>query len=788
MGKLKKKLGKLLDRVVDRFMGNGLSQEMSKVPKSHLTPGSEELEELGITRKMQDCCREAAADGAVLLKNDGTLPLRKEQRIAVFGRCQLDWFYVGYGSGGDVNAPYRLSLADALLSRGAALHRPLLTAYQNWTREPKHAVTDTVWGRWPFSRPEMPVSDELLFEARKDADTALVVIGRAAGEDRDLKLEKGSYYLSDDEESLLKRVTTAFSHTVVLLNTGGIIDLSWIPAFKEKLSSVLLLFMGGMESGDAAADLLYGDVCPSGRLTDSVALDYKDIPSSGDFGRKDYAEYTEGIFVGYRYFDRYPEKILYPFGYGLSYSSFRTETVSFREGEAVVRVTNTGKTAGKHTVLLFCRLPEGKLQKPIRVLAAFRKSSLLLPGDSEEIVLFWERKTVSSFDTERKLFVLEKGRYIFEFSGEESASPAGEIELSDEVILEKVLDTEDATRKARILSGIPEPLPRPEDADAVSFSDVLSGQRTLSEFVAGLSVSELAALTRGHGMMNSGLGIPGNAGVFGGITESLRKKGIPAISCTDGPAGLRIARYASLLPCGTLLASTFDIQLVEKLHRHLGEEMSRFGADLLLAPGMNIHRNPLCGRNFEYYSEDPLVSGKIAAAAVRGVQKSGKGCCPKHFACNHQEYNRARHDARVPEQALREIYLRNFEIVVKEARPLAIMSSYNRLNGIWAHYHYDLVTTVLRNEWGFDGAVITDWWMKPGKSPEFPLLKNNAYRVRAQVDVLMPGDMLHIAREYREDRGFLKSFGKLHGITRAELERSAMNVLRLILRLKAKES
>jgi len=298
-----------------------------------------------------------------------------------------------------------------------------------------------------------------------------------------------------------------------------------------------------------------------------------------------------------------------------------------------------------------------------------------------------------------------------------------------------------------------------------------------------LSDEELEALSRGHGMMGSNLGVAGNAGAFGGVIESLRQKGVPPIITSDGPAGLRLKKYCALLPCGTALACTWNTELVETLSAKVGEEMIHYGVDVQLAPGMNIHRNPLCGRNFEYFSEDPLLSGKTAAAVVRGVQSQGKAACPKHFACNNQETNRNRNDSRVSERALREIYLRNFEIVIKEGKPLTIMTSYNKVNGVWSHYNYDLVTTILRGEWGYTGCVITDWWMQKAKSPEFPKLKNNAYRVRAQVDVLMPGDMGHIAKTYKSDGSLLKTLGQPDGITRGELRRTAKNVLMLALRL-----
>jgi beta-glucosidase len=312
---------------------------------------------------------------------------------------------------------------------------------------------------------------------------------------------------------------------------------------------------------------------------------------------------------------------------------------------------------------------------------------------------------------------------------------------------------------------------------------VRAGRVSLDSFLASLSLEELESLTRGEGRLNSPFGVSGNTGVFGGVLASLRARGVRPLVTADGPAGLRLNHFSSLIPIGTALACTWNTELVEALHRKIGEEMTHYGVDIHLAPGMNLHRDPLCGRNFEYYSEDPLLSGKIAAAAVRGVQSTGHASCPKHFACNNQEFRRNRNDSRVSERALRELYLRGFEICVREAKPLCLMTSYNKVNGVWSHYNYDLATTVLRKEWGFEGVTMTDWWMQAAQSPEFPALRNNAYRVRAGVDVLMPGDMRHIARRYRADSTLLESFGKPEGITRGELERSAGRVLSLILRL-----
>ncbi len=773
MKKLKKGLGKLAQRVIDMAMGNGLMQgETTAGGERYVTPGIAEL------------VRQAGAESCVLLKNRGALPLSRTEEVAVFGRCQLDWFYVGYGSGGDVNAPYHVNLADGLRGAGIRMTSCVLKSYETWTKQEENLADHGWWGHWPMNHPEMPLEESLVRNAAESADSALVVIGRAAGEDRENTLTKGSYYLTDGERAMLDAVTSAFSQVVVLLNIGSIMDMTWTEEYGDKISALLIVWQGGMESGNAVTDVLTGAVNPCGKLGDTVARRYEDYPSSGNFGGREFNEYAEGIFVGYRHFDRHPETVLYPFGFGLSYTSFALRAESLRrdgaEIQAAVTVTNTGCLPGKEIVQLWCQAPEGRLDKPQRVLTAFGKTKTLSPGESETLTLRCDDRCLASYDEESSRFVLEPGEYRFTANETE----AGGFTLEREITVEQCerLCKTSAELRERIQSRLPEAIPV-TGIRSCTLDDVKSGTVTLDDFIARLSDGELEALSRGHGMMGSSLGVAGNAGSFGGVIESLRKKGVPPIITSDGPAGLRLKKYCALIPCGSALACTWNTELVETLAVKVGEEMLHYGVDVLLAPGMNIHRNPLCGRNFEYFSEDPLLSGKIAAAVVRGVQSKGKAACPKHFACNNQETKRNTNDSRVSERALREIYLRNFEIVVREAKPLTIMTSYNKVNGVWSHYNYDLVTTVLRKEWGYTGCVITDWWMQKSKSPEFPLLSDNAYRVRAQIDVLMPGDMGHIAKTYRSDGSLLKTVDKPEGITRAELQRTAKNVLTLALRL-----
>ncbi len=766
-----------------------------------------------VTPGMPQLLRTVAAEGAVLLENR-VLPLAEGTTVSVFGRVQTDHFCTGYGSGGDVNAPYLVNLLEGLRSCGSLkINEALAARYEAFRQE--NPIDSGIWGLWPRHYPEMPLTEELVSQAREDSDQAVIILGRASGEDRENILEPGSFYLTEEEKELLRLVTARFPDAVLLLNIGAVMDLSFLDDYS--FGAVLLLWQGGMESGNAAADLLCGKVCPSGRLTDTVAHRYEDYPSAAHFGGKERNEYFEDIYVGYRWFETFgQDKVRYPFGHGLSYTQFQTNWEAAGDLHWQVTVTNTGSHSGKETVLLYVQKPCGPLGNPTRELAAFEKTVRLAPGESQTLELSLTQQQLASFDDvgltgNKNCYVLLKGTYQFYLGGDvRSAIPIGTMETAQTQVLQQLQEaaapknafpilaiqelngkTVSVSRRAaaatadlktRILQDIPEAVFQTGDK-GFKLKDVKEGRVSMDAFIAQLSLEELEALSRGGYIMGHPLGAKGNAGIFGGTTESLRAKGIPPVVTTDGPSGIRLYDSCSLLPIGTLLACTFDRQLLEDLFCQVGLEMRARGSDVLLAPGMNIHRNPLCGRNFEYFSEDPLVSGKIAAAIVRGIQSTGLSACPKHFACNNQEYNRFRNDSVVSQRALREIYLKGFEICVKESAPKNIMTSYNKINGVWGHYHYDLVATVLRGEWGYQGNVITDWWMQPSHSPEFPAMRDNAYRVRAQVDVLMPGSRRASLRR-TPDGTLLKTYGKENGITLGEMQRCAVHVLRCVMDLK----
>lgn len=764
-------------------------------------------------------CLQAAAEGIVLLENDGTLPLR-DCTVSVFGRVQFDYLYVGYGSGGNVLAPYFINAIDGLRQTGRVrLNETLCAQYKTWCDA--HKIPQYEWAKWPYHYEEMPLKDCEIEEAAKQSDVAILIIGRAAGEDRESLLEKGSYYLTDDEKSLLARVTKAFAKTVVVIDTGNVMDLSWVKDYH--ISSLVLAWQGGMESGRALGNVLTSVIPASGKLVDTIAYDFDDYPSSAHFGDTDHNDYVEDIYVGYRYFETFAkQKVQYPFGYGLSYTTFTTEKTQFAADahsiKVTAKVTNAGQIQdGLETLQLYVQAPQGKLGKPLRSLCGFAKTGLLKPGMSQELSICVDMADLASYDDggatgNPSCYVLEPGKYVFYLGADvRSAKECGSVTVESLVVVKRlsqhcapekqnafkrlkpvVTCLADGTmeakvcyedvpcstvdRKAMILSDQPEGVALVPSKGYV-LKDVKDGNVTLDEFVSQLSIQQLVDLCHGEGPMDSHWGISGNTGSFGGYFDSAKEVGIPPIITTDGPAGMRVLSTATLFPCGTALASTWNPQLIQNMMTFSGKELTANGSDILLAPGLNIHRSPLCGRNFEYYSEDPLISGVMASAFVQGLQKHGLSACPKHFACNNQETNRTRNDSRVSERALREIYLKGFEIVVKTAKPRNLMTSYNKVNGVWSHYNYELVTKILREEWGFDGCVMTDWWMQSATDPDFGDT-NDAYRVRGQIDVLMPGGWKGISDEH--DGSLMDSYNK-GIITLGEIQRSAKNVLRFAL-------
>ena len=802
--KIKRKAFNLIGLVVNK-VGQNEAQNTEKLDKT-------------VTEGMPELLRSAAAEGTVLLRNDNVLPFPENETISIFGRVQYDYMFVGYGSGGDVIKPYTVNLMEGLKNSGAKINTELADIYENWCKKnpPDHGF----WGHWPLYYEEMPIETSVIENAAKKSNCAVIVIGRSAGEDRENKLEEGSYYLTADEKSLIERVNSKFKKTVVVLNIGSIIDMSWEKELLKNDSAILIPWQGGMESGNALADVLLGKQEPSGKLTDTIAKAYSDYPCSNNFGEKEYNNYTEDIFVGYRYFETFAkDKVLYPFGFGLGYSEYKRDFISgeVKDNNVTLIATteNISDYCGKDVLQIYAEAPQGTLGKPSRVLCDFKKSKALAKGEKDEIEFNIPFYTFASYDDSgvsghKSCYILEKGTYTFYLGSDvRSAEKIFSFDIPETIVLEalkevcapkesferivakeengniaykkETIPVSTDSLKEIILENLPKDCGQTGDK-GLKLQDVKNGKCTLDEFVAQLSLNELEAISRGDYTMNSSLGNEGNAGVLGGVTKSLRDKGVAPLTTTDGPSGIRIKACCSLLPIGASVSAMWNTDLAYEMYKKIGGEMKTKGSDILLAPGMNIHRSPLCGRNFEYFSEDPFVTGKTATAVVKGVQSEGVSACPKHFACNSQETNRNRTDSRLSERALREIYLKGFEICVKEANPLTIMTSYNKINGVWGHYHHDLCTRILRNEWGFGGLVMTDWWMQYTSSPEFPEIKDNGYRVRAGVDILMPGGKR--AGKKKPDGTLLKTYGKKDGITLGEMQETAKHILGVVMRIK----
>ncbi len=771
--------------------------------------------------------RQAAREGAVLLKNNGNLlPLAPDARVALFGKGSFDYVKGGGGSG-DVTVAYVKNLHDGLKEEGISLYEPLPDFYRDYV-EKRYEAGD-VPGL--MAEPELPQS--LVDAARGDADVAVIVLSRFSGEGWDREpvfyqepdypwpdelnmprkakavFPRGDYYLTEEERAMVNQVCAAFDKVAVVLNVGGVVDVSWF-CEDDRISSALLAWQGGMEGGGAIAALLTGKANPCGKLPDTFARDLSDYPSTARFhDSPHYVEYSEDIYVGYRYFETLPgaaERVCYPFGYGLSYTSFALETAGTGAENGRIRVdvqvTNTGSCPGKEVVQLYYSAPWGLLQKPRRCLAAFQKTKLLEPGESETVELSFAIADMASFDDLGKVapsaWVLEKGRYAlymgtsvrdavelgwaWEQKETETVRSCGDVlapsHLAERLLADGSYEKLPAAPAVDTNANLFQPLTAAQSeavapaapgrgrwmltqpfAEGVQpLSAVSERKLTLEEFMAQLSDDDLIHLLGGQ----PNVGVSNTFGL-----GNLPEYGVPNLTTADGPAGLRIQPEVGVCttawPCATLLAAAWDPELTARVGAAAAAEVKENNISVWLAPAVNIHRSPLCGRNFEYYSEDPLLTGRLAGAMVRGIQSQHIAATVKHFACNNKETNRKYSDSRLSQRALREIYLRAFEIIVREEQPWAIMSSYNVVNGRRASESRELLTSILRDEWGYTGLVMSDWWTRGEQYKE-----------------LLAGNDLKMANGYPER---VEEAMKLGAVNRSDLKICAKRVLELILRI-----
>ncbi len=791
--------------------------------------------------------REVATEGMVLLKNDGVLPL-ENKRIALFGAGARMTIKGGTGSG-NMQERYSVNIEDGMKNAGFEI------ASTRWMDrfDASFAAEKEAWRLgieerikpykpWEVQRMfdevihvtplRFPIGDEIQPEdLPEDTDTAIYVLARQAGESADRRLEKGDYYLAEVEEKNLRILAETYDKVLLVINCGGIVDLSILDAVPG-IGAVLHFVQGGEEGGNAFADIVSGKVSPSGKLTDTWARNYHDYPCANEFGILGNVlqqDYQEGIYVGYRWFDANEITPRWPFGFGLSYADFEITTRNVQVVGTTVTVSACvcnicNCRSGKEVVQLYIAKPEGKLHKERKALVAFYKTGLLEPGQQEICTLQFDLRDFASYNEETACKMLEQGEY-----GIYIGSDSRKNQLCAVLTLEETVVTEKLTNILPVPNAF-EPfvphekqtayaadVPRLQIQTAAFFAKevryeapapVIKTKQT-EQYLDTLSDKDLIELCVGAGF--SGLGYNVTPTTVGRTSINLLKKGIPNVNFSDGPAGLnlcpknaytrlgipnyidelpkdwqwgwirkmeplilakpgkgyRVYQYMTCFPAVTLQAQTWNPDLIEQVGKAIGTEMVETGVTLWLAPGMNIHRNPLCGRNFEYYSEDPLVSGIMAAAVTKGVQSNpGLGVTIKHFCCNNQEDKRETVSENVPERALREIYLRGFEIAVRKARPWAVMTSYNLVNGVHTFASYDLCTKILRNEWGYQGLVMTDWTASeknPGEHTACILAGN---------DLIMPGNS-----GAKKELALALKNGR---IKRSDLETAAANVLNVI--------
>ena len=794
--------------------------------------------------KNRELSRVAAREGFVLLKNDNNaLPL-KNKRIALYGMGARLTVKGGLGSG-SVEERYSVNIEDGLKNAGFEIttekwlddyDSEYSSTYQEYHDMVEEKVKDLVNPmeiipiahsyvyRYPSGR--LVTKEDI---ENSNTDTAIYVLMRQAGECNDRKLEKGDYYITDIERENLRILSEAYKNTILVINVGGHIDLSFLDEIKG-IDAVVLFVQGGEEGGNALSDVLSGKVNFSGKLSDTIPLRYEDIPFGDEFSylngdlKNEY--YKEGIYVGYRYFDSFDKDVRYPFGFGLSYTDFKIETKSVSLDKTniniKVAVTNIGEVSGKEVVQVYISLPGSN--KEYQRLVTFQKTKELEKGETETMDLSFSLEDCTSYNEEKAAWILDEGDYILRVGNSSRNTNLSAIfDIPQTIVVTECKNCCSLQNKLPLFYPDKEREERvecemrlrvnPEDFTTKTVSYIEPSIKETEEeksILDSLTIEEEAWLLQGGDLRNPPKGTLEIHGAGGKTVTALLGKGIINVLFSDGPAGVNIAnkvkalpgggfapamvperyswgvmgkamkaqleripgeivyRYATAWPVEMLLAQTWNKELLESIGKAVGEEMLQFGITIWLSPGMNIHRNPLGGRAFEYYSEDPVLTGELAASLTKGVQShKGLGVSLKHFCCNNTEDNRNGISSNVSERALREIYLKGFEIAVKKSQPKTVMSSYNMLNHIYTANRHDLLTDILRSEWGFEGLVMTDWGSTNEKSgrPEKTAPSGN--------DLIMP------VSDY--DRECILKAIKNGEMTPEVVRRSACRVLRMML-------
>ncbi|MGN1000202.1 MAG: glycoside hydrolase family 3 protein [Faecousia sp.] len=796
-------------------------------------------------KKHLELLRKHLAECTVLLKTNGAFPLNEAGKIAAYGSGVRYTVKGGTGSG-EVNSRYFVNVEQGLKDAGFTITTgKWLDAYDSVRVEAKKQFIRDIKAR-AKAKHTMAIMEgmgavmpepEYALPLDGEGDVAVYILSRISGEGNDRNVVGGDVKLSDTEKRDILALNRKYSKFMLVLNVGGPVDLSEV----QEVGNILYLSQLGVETGSALADILLGKANPSGKLATTWSA-WEDSCPVGEFGDIADTRYNEGIYVGYRYFDSVGKKALYPFGFGLSYTTFsiHTDSVSARGDTLTVTasVTNTGKLPGKEVVQAYVSAPEGRLDKAYQDLAGFAKTSALAPGASETVSVSFKLSDLSSYDTQRSAYILEAGNYILR---------VGSSSVDTQVAALVVLDDEVIVTQARSCCGKPDftdwkPENKPAttiDADVpvlcVHASDiptnhvVYDAPQEIDDAVKDLTDAQLAYLNVGNFSKGGVMSVIGNASstVAGAAGEScgiLKDQGFPVMVMADGPAGLRLSpqfyrdekgshtvggaaipesmadllpaparwfmsligggkpkagcqvenQYCTAIPIGTALANSWNLELARSCGDIVGEEMERFHVHLWLAPALNIHRSILCGRNFEYFSEDPLISGKMAAAITQGVQKHpGCGTTIKHYAANNQETNRYTNNSMVSERAMREIYLKGFEICVKESQPHALMTSYNLLNGEHTSERRDLIEDILRSEWGYKGIVMTDWIVSM-----MPMDKNSPYRTPKASLIAAAGSELVMPGDQGNQKDILDGLAK-GTVTREQLQINATRLYRM---------